>query len=324
MRRREFTATLCAGILWPLAAHAQSGRVIFLTNVAANDPEGQRNFTALVDGLKDRGWAADRNLAVEFRGIGGNVGLAQSYVAQALAARPDVIVSSSGPILLELEKQTRSVPIIFVEVMDPVAGGFVQSLPKPGRNITGFTNFEPAFGGKWLEILRDISPDVARVIVLLNPDVSPQHHVVESIRKAAEGLGIETSPAGVHNAGDIEQALRRGAGDNRTGVIVLPNPITIANRASLVRIANDVRLPAIYPNKYFAEIGGLVSYGVDLVTQYREAAGYVDRILQGQAPGELPVQAPTKFELVINLKTAKSLGLPMSPLLLARADEVIE
>ena len=323
MRRREFIATLGAGVLWPLAAYAQSDRVIFLTNVAASDPEGQRNFKALVGGLKDRGWTANRDVTVDFRGIAGNIALVEPYVAQALATKPNVIVSSSGPILPELEKQTQSVPIIFVKVMDPVAAGFVRSLANPGGNVTGFTNFEPAFGGKWLEILRSIVPDVARVIVLLNPDLSPQHHIVASITKLAGALRIEVVAAGVHDAHDIEEAFRHGAGD-RTGIIVLPNPITIANRKFLVSTANDVRLPTIYPNKYFAEIGGLVSCGVDLVTQYRDAAGYVDRILHGQAPGELPVQAPTKFELVINVKAAKSLGLAISPMLLARADEVIE
>lgn len=324
MRRREFITLVSVTAAWPVAAHARQRRVTVLTNVTANDLEGQRNFKAIADGLDALGWKSGQNLTIDFRGIGGNVRLVEPVVTESIRASPDVIVSSSGPILTALEKHTDSIPIVFLEVMDPVAAGFVRSLRKPGQNITGFTNFEPQFGGKWLEILKAVAPDTARVVVILNPDISPQIHMLDAIRHFAVGLRIDVVASGVRNESDVEPVFDQNAKVLGTGVIVLPNPITIANRDMLVRAANDRRVPTIYPNKYFVEIGGLVSYGIDLVVQYRQAAGYVDRILRGEKSGDLPIQAPTKFELAINTKTAKALGLTIPQTLLATADEVIE
>lgn len=324
MRRRAFITLVGSSAIWSIAARGQQRRVIVLTGEAVTDPENQRHFKAIVDGLAVLGWKPGKDLTIDFRGIGGDVRLVKSYVSDALVSMPDAIVSSSGPILVALEKHTQSVPIVFLEIMDPVAGGFVKSLARPGGNVTGFTNFEPEFGGKWLELLTSIAPKTARVIVILNPDVSPQIHVLESIKKFAESSRIQVTEAGVHSPADIKRVLDQNANLNETGVIVLPNPITIANRVMLIQAVNAARLPAIYPNKYFAESGGLASYGTDTEAQFRLAAGYVDRILRGEKAGNLPVQAPTKFELIVNRKTAKALGLTIPQTLLATADEVIE
>lgn len=253
------------------------------------------------------------------------MGLVERYVQDAVAGRPDVIVSTSGPVLVALEKHTKTIPIVFLEVIDPVASGFIKSLAQPGGNVTGFTNFQPEFGGKWLEILTSLAPRLTRVIVMLNPDVAPQLHLLQMIETLAPRIGMALITAGVHNASDITQVVSKNAPEaDRTGMIVLPNPITIANRNTLVQAANAAKLPTIYPNRYFAELGGLVSYGIDQPAQFRQAASYVDRILKGEKPADLPVQAPIKFDLVINAKTAKSLGLAVPQSLLATADEVIE
>ena len=327
MRRREFITVVGGAAVagWPFTAHGQQRRVAFLTGEAADDPEVKRFFKAMTDGLASLGWKSGENISIDVQGIGGNVDLVEHYVQDAVAAGPDVIVSTSGPVLVALEKQTRTIPIVFLEVTDPVASGFVKSLAKPDGNVTGFTNFQPEFGGKWLEILSSLAPRLARVVVMLNPDVAPQVHMLQIIGALALRIGMVPITAGVHNASDIMQVVSTNAPEaDRTGMIVLPSPITIANRQTLVQAANTAKLPTIYPNRYFAEIGGLVSYGIDQAAQFRQAASYVDRILKGEKPADLPVQAPTKFELVINIQTAKALALAVPQSLLATADEVIE
>ena len=329
MRRRDFISLIGgATVAWPLAARAQQSdrvrRVGVLMGTVEGDPEGQRYIKAFQQGLQALGWAPGRNVQIEYRWCGSDTDRIQTYAAELVGLKPDVILAQTSLITAPLQRETRTIPIIFTQVNDPVETGIVASMAHPGGNITGFTSFELTVGGKWLQILKEIAPSVTRVAVILNPVQSPQIAILHAIEAVAPSVGVPVTVAGVHDAAEIERVISAFARELNGGLIVLPNPVTIVNRELIIALADRYRLPAVYAYRYFITDGGLMSYGVDLADLYRRAAGYVDRILKGDKPADLPVQAPTKYDHVINLRTAKALGLTVPPQLLARADEVIE
>jgi putative tryptophan/tyrosine transport system substrate-binding protein len=292
-----------------------------------SDPEALTRFAAFRQRLEDLGWTVGRNLRVDVRWAGIDQKLIRSYAAELVSIAPDVILAAGTSALAALTKNTDSLPIVFVAVPDPVGQGLVADVARPGGNATGFANLDFPVGGKWLELLKDIAPGVTRVALLFNPETSAGggSEFVRLLDEAARALSVESTAAtAVHEPGDIERTIEAfGRGPNG-GLLVLPDNFINAHRKLVVELAEKYRLPAIYPFRFFVNAGGLLSYGVDVIDMYRGAAAYVDRILNGAKPGDLPVQQPTKFELVINLKTAKALGLTVPPSLLARADEVIE
>ena len=327
VKRRDFITMLGGAVAgWPLAARAQERmrRVGVLMNLGADDPEGQARIAAFLQGLQEAGWAVDRNLRVDIRWAAGDPERIRKYAAEMAALAPDVILASSNPVVVMLQQATRSVPTVFAAVIDPVASGFVASLARPGRNATGFTSAEYGMSTKWLELLKDIVPRVVRVAVLYdvgNPGGLPQFAAVQSM---ASSLGVDLFPIGLRDAIEIERELTAFAQTSHDGMIVTRTTEAIVNRELIITLAARHRLPAVYPLRVFAADGGLASYGPDNVDQHRRAASYVDRILKGEKPADLPVQAPTKYELVINLKAAKAIGLDVPATVLARADEVIE
>ena len=325
MKRRELIALLGSAVAWPLAARAQQPermrRIIVLMGIA-NDAEAQARAGALRQGLQVLGWTVGHNIQIDYSFADGDVERMRVYAKEAVASGPDVILAVTNPALQAIRNETRNQPIVFLQVSDPVGGGFVESLAHPGGNITGFTNFEPEMGGKWLQTLKEIAPAVEHVAVVLHPETSAHAGFLRTAEAASVALGIKVTSLGVHNANEIESAITQFAIAPKGGLIVAPHPIT---RGKLtIDLAAQHRLPAIYPFAFHAREGGLVAYGIDQVDQWRRAATYVDRILRGAKPADLPVQQPTKYELVINLKTAKALGLDVPPMLSARADEVIE
>jgi putative tryptophan/tyrosine transport system substrate-binding protein len=330
MRRREFI-TLLGGTAaaWPLAARAQQPAIplrrigVFL-NLAADDPEGQARLTAFVQGLQQFGWTDGRNVRIVTRWGAGDVDRIRRNARELIALAPDVILATTSQTVAALQQATRTVPIVFASVVDPVGGGFVDSLAQPGGNTTGFTLFEYGLSGKWPELLKQIAPSVTRAAVLRDATLTTSVGQFAVIQAVAPSLGLEVSPVGVRDAGEIERAVTVFGRGSNGGLIVTGGPLTVVHRDLIVTLAARHRLAAVYPFRYFATSGGLISYGPDSIDPYRRAAGYVDRILKGEKPADLPVQAPTKYELVINLKTAKALGLEIPPTLLARADEVIE
>ena len=328
MNRRDFISLLGgAAAAWPLAARAQQPAmpvIGMLLPFAAGDPEAEGRVDAFKQKLQELGWSDGRNVRIDYRWIAGDNDRMQSYVKEWLGLKPDVIVANSTLVLAALKNETKTVPIVFVSVPDPVENGFVASLARPGGNATGFTNFEYALGGKWLELLKEIAPRVARVVVIQNPGDRASSEYMHAIEAAAPSLGVQVIPAHVQYATEIARALDERAGDSYAGLIVLPGVFTAIHRDAIVALATQHRLSAVYPYRYFVTSGGLISYGLDVVDQYRQVATYVDRILKGEKAADLPVQAPTKFELVINLKTAKALGLEIPTTVLARADEVVE
>jgi len=299
-------------------------RIGVLLNVAADDPESLTRITAFAQGLQELGWSDGRNVRIDYRWGGANVERTRRYAAELVALAPDVIVSSGTPAVAALERATSTVPIVFVQVPDPVGGGFVESLARPGGNVTGFMLYEYSLSGKWLELLKEISPRVTRAAVLRDIAIAAGSGQFGAIQSVAPSLGVELSPVGVHDASEIERAVTAFARGSNGGLIVTGSSLALVHRDLIVTLASRHKLPAVYPYRYFATGGGLISYGPNTVDPFRRAAGYVDRILKGEKPADLPVQAPTKYELVINLKTAKTLGLTVPPSLLARADEVIE
>jgi putative ABC transport system substrate-binding protein len=325
MRRREFIAAIGGAAAWPLAATAQQPervrRVVVLMGIA-NDADAQARVAALHQGLQELGWTIGRNIQIEYRFADGDAERIRAYAKETVASAPDLILAQSNPVLIAVREATRSQPIVFIQVSDPVGGGFVENLARPGGNITGFTNFESEMGGKWLQTLKEIAPAVERVAVVVQPETSAHAEFLRSAETASKALQIKVAPLGVHNAEEIEPAITEFALSPKGGMIVAPHPITRGHL--IIDLAARYRLPSIYPFRFYARDGGLVSYGIDQVDQFRRAATYVDRILRGTKPADLPVQQPTKYELVINLKTANSLGLEIPPSLLARADEVIE
>jgi ABC-type uncharacterized transport system substrate-binding protein len=329
MRRREFISLLgSAAAAWPLAALAQQTervrRIGVLLNVAADDPESLTRVTAFAQGLQELGWIDGRNVRIDYRWGGADVGRIRKYAAELLTLAPDVIVSSGTPTVAALEQATSTVPIVFVQVPDPVGSGHVESLARPGGNATGFATFEYGFGGKWLELLKEISPHVTRAAVLRDVALAAGSGQFGAIQSVAPSLGMELSPVGVRDASEIERAVTAFARGSNGGLIVTGSSLALVHRDLIVSLAARYKLPAVYPYRYFATGGGLISYGPNAVDPSRRSAGYVDRILKGEKPADLPVQAPTKYELVINLKTAQALGLAMPPAVLSRADEVIE
>ena len=327
MKRREFI-TLLGGAAWPFAARAQQPeqmrRIGVLTNLVADDPEAQARVGAFLQGLQELGWAVGRNMRIEYRWGAGDADRTRGYAAELVALAPDVILTSGASALAPLLQATRSVPVVFAQVPDPVGAGFVNSLARPGGNTTGFITYEYGLSGKWLELLTQIAPSVTRAAVIRDPAVSAGTGQWGAIQAVAPSVRVLVSPVNVRDAGEIERDVAAFAHGSNSGLIVTASALAIRHRNLIVTLAARHRLPAVYYQRGFVTGGGLISYGPDFIDQYRRAAGYVDRILKGEKPSELPVQAPTKYELVINLKTAKALGLEVPPSLLARADEVIE
>ena len=329
MNRRELISLLGgAAAAWPLAARAQQServrRIGVLMNLAADDPEAQVRLAAFHQGLQELGWTVGRNLRIDTRWGAGDADRYRRYSTELVALAPDVILAASGAIVPWLLQATRSVPIVFAQVPDPVGAGFVESLAHPGGNITGFTNFEFSIGGKLLELLKEIAPRVTRAAVLRDAADPAGVGQWGAIQTAAPSLGLELRVVDVRDAGEIERSITAFARGSNGGMIVTGSAPTAIHRDLIITLAARHRLPSVYAYRYHATSGGLISYGPETIDQYRRAASYVDRIFRGEKPADLPVQAPTKYELVINLKTAKALGLDVPPTLLARADEVIE
>jgi putative ABC transport system substrate-binding protein len=328
IRRREFVMLLGGAAAWPLRARAQQSRTMrrigVLMNLAADDPEAPVRLAALLQGLQQLGWTVGQNVQIDYRWGAGNADLMRKHAAELAALAPDVILAHSSAAVAPLLEATRTVPIVFAVVADPVGAGYVESLARPGGNATGFTNFEYSIAPKWLELLKDIAPDVTRAAVLRESAIAAGPAQFGAIRAVAQSLGMEVRPVEVRDSGEIERAITAFAPGSNAGLIVTGSPAAIVHRALIVVLAARHRLPAVYFGRYFVTDGGLISYGPDFIDLFRRAAGYVDRILKGEKPADLPVQTPTKFELVINRKTAKALGLQVPPTLLARADEVIE
>ena len=329
MRRRDFITLVGGAAAWPLAARAQPADhvrrlAVLITPYAQTDREGQARVAAFLDTLQRLGWVDGRNLRIEYRWGGGDVDRARAAAAELVRSTPDLIVSISNPALAELQRLTSTIPIVFAQVSDPDGSGFVASLARPGANITGFQNFEPAIGGKWLGVLKEAAPNMRRAAVLFGSDTVANMGFLRAAEAVAPSLAVELTAIDVVGGAEIERAIDRFASEPDGGLIVVPNPVTITHRRLIIALADRYQLPAVYAYRYFVADGGLISYGPHFEDQYRQAAGYVDRILRGEKPGDLPVQAPTKYELVINLKTTKTLGLDVPPMLLARADEVIE
>jgi putative tryptophan/tyrosine transport system substrate-binding protein len=325
MKRREFITLLGGAAAWPLAVRAQQGvpRVGVIMSYPENDPAGQARATAFRQRLENHGWAIGRNVHIDYRWGLGDADWMRSTVAQLLEAVPDVIVANGDPAARAAQKASSTVPVIFIAGSDPVANGYVQSFAHPGGNLTGFTVLEPSLGTKLLELLKDIAPNVTRVAVMFNLDNSGNKQLSEAA-VAATNLGIEVIAAPIRDSTEIEAAMTKLGGEPNRGLIVLPDPKINSHRKLIVELAARHRVPAIHALRTATVDGGLMSYGVDLPDLFRQAASYVDHILRGEKPANLPVQQPTKFELVINLKTAKALGLTAPPSLLARADEVID
>jgi putative ABC transport system substrate-binding protein len=326
--RRKFLATLGgAAAAWPLAARAQQERmrrIGVLVSLPADDPQAQARNAAFLQGLQELGWTVGRNVRIDFRWGAGNADRVRRDAAELVALAPDVLLAPGTSTLEPLLQVTRVVPIVFVHVADPVGGGFVESLAHPGGNATGFTNLEYGISGKWVELLKQLAPGVKRVAVLRDPTLASGIGQFGAIQAVAPSLGVEVSPVNVRNTSEIERGIAAVARSANGGLIVPAGGGAVRHRDLIIARASQHKLPAIYYDRYFVSAGGLISYGPDLVDQYRQAAGYIDRILKGEKPGNLPVQMPTKYQVVLNLKAAKALGLEVPPTLLARADEVIE
>ena len=328
MRRREFITVLGGAVAWPLAARAQQSGVrrIGVLMGVADDPETKGWLAAFHDRLEQLGWKTGRNLQFDERWTAGDPERNRRFAAELIGMRPDVVFAFSSIAVEALQHESRSVPIIFTAISDPVGSGFVQSLARPGGNATGFTNFVPTMAAKWLEVLKEIAPQVQHVVLLFNPQTAPYvaEYYQRSFEQASPAFGVRASAAVVHDMQEIESAMAALAREGRGGLVVPPDNFSYVHRTMIFALSARYSLPTVYPFRFMAREGGLVSYGVDLGETFPRAAEYVDRILGGVKPAELPVQAPTKFELVINLKTAKALGLTVPDNLLARADEVIE
>jgi putative tryptophan/tyrosine transport system substrate-binding protein len=328
MRRREFMALLggaCA--TWPLAARAQPGermrRIGVLMNVGESGPVGQARIAAFVQGLHQLGWAAGRNVQIDTRWAAGDAERFRNHAAELVALAPDVIVANTTPAVTALQQATRTLPIVFANVVDPVGSGLVASLARPRGNVTGFVSFEYALAAKWLELLKEIAPRVTRAAVLRETTSAAGIGQFAAIQTVGS-VGMELSAVDMHDLAELDRAIADFARGANGGLIVTASQFAVDRPDVIATLAARYKLPAIYPYRYFVSGGGLMSYGPDTIDPYRRAAGYVDRILKGEKPGDLPVQAPTKYELVINLKTAKALGIDVPSTLLARADEVIE
>jgi putative ABC transport system substrate-binding protein len=328
VRRRKFISLLGGAAAWPIAARAQQGermrRIGVLMNLAADDPEGQARIAAFHQGLQEWGWTLGRNARIDVRWNTVDAESSRRYAAEVVGLAPDVILASASAAMGALQQTTRTVPVVFVTIIDPVGAGFVESLARPGGNATGFALYEYTLSGKWLELLKEIAPGVTRVAVLRDPTVGSGTGQYAIIQAVAQSLGVELRPMDVRDPGEIERAIVAFAQVPNGGLINAGAPSAVVHRGLVTTLAARYRLPAVYSSRYFVTGGGLISYGPDSIDPYRRAAAYVDRVLKGERPADLPVQAPTKYELVVNLKTAKTLGLEIPTAVLARADEVIE
>jgi putative ABC transport system substrate-binding protein len=331
MKRREFIALVGSTATWPLAARAQqpSGmrRIGVLLGNAESDPQAAAALAKFTKALQDLGWNVGRNIAIDYRWAAADVGRMTTFAKELVALKPDLIVGQTTPVIEALQRETKTVPIVFVVVSDPVGSGFVNSLPRPGGNITGFINVESSLSGKWIELLKEVVPHLSRAALLFNPETAPFfNYFLQPFESAARASAIDPTTATVHTPGDIERIFAELGARQDTGVVVLVDVFT-AKRSTLdviITAAARNRVPTIYPYRYMVAAGGLVSYGVDITDLFRRAGDYVDRILKGANPADLPVQLPTVFELAVNLKTAKSLGITIPGTVIARADEVIE
>jgi putative ABC transport system substrate-binding protein len=314
-------------VAWPLAARAQQAdrmrRIGVLMPFVAGDPEAQLRSTVFAQNLQRLGWTVGQNLQIDYRFYGGEANRLRQYAAELVALAPDAIVTVGSISVAPMQQATRTIPIVFAGLADPVGAGIVQSLARPGGNATGFTTFEYSMSGKWVELLKEIAPHVRRAAVLRNPTAAPGIGQFAAIQGVAQSLGVELTPVDVRDTADLERSMAAFARSANSGMIVTAGG-TAFRRDLIIRLASRHKLPAVYPFRYYAKDGGLITYGPDTLDPVRRATEYVDRILKGEKAADLPVQAPTKYELVINLKTAKALGLDVPPTLLARADEVIE
>ena len=329
MKRREFITLLGgAAAAWPLAARAQQAermrRIGVLMSLAADDPEGQARLTAFVQGLQELGWTDGRNVRIDYRWPAGDAERTRRYATELAALSPDVILAGAGSVVPSLLQATRTVPIVFTQTPDPVGAGFVNSLARPGGNATGFLLYEYGISAKWLELIKEIAPRVTRAAVIRDAAVASGTGQWGAIQTAAPSFGVEVSPVNLRDAGEIERAIAAFAGSPNGGLILTAGATAQLHSDLIITLAARHKLPAVYAYRHLVPAGGLIAYDPDLTDQYRQAAGYVDRILKGEKPADLPVQAPTKYQLTMNLKTAKALGLEVPPTLLARADEVIE
>jgi putative ABC transport system substrate-binding protein len=329
MRRRDFITLLGGAAVLPIAAHAQTGhmrRICVLFGSAEGDPHAVEELSLLTNTLQELGWAEGRNIQIDTRWAAAEVDRMNTFARELVSLQPDLILGQSTPVVAALQRETKSIPIVFVGIPDPVGSGFVASLPHPGGNITGFINFEASLGGKWIETLKEIVPGVTRAALMFNPETAPVAYYQQPFEAAARSSGVEPTAAPVRNDADIERIFASLADNPKTGVVMMPDIFTAArhNLDLVISLASRYRVPTVYPYRHMVAAGGLIAYGVDAVDLFRRASTYIDRILRGATPAELPVQLPTKFEMAINLKTAKVLGLDVPPSLLARADEVIE
>lgn len=330
MRRREFL-TLVGGAaasptLWPLVARAQNPRRIgmIMANYAPTDGEGQASSAAFVESLTKLGWTDGGNVRISYRWDAGHAERVKASAAELVRSAPDVIVAATNPAVAAIHQLTGTIPVVFTRVSDPVGSGFIKSLARPGGNMTGFQASDSALGSKWLGVLKEAVPNISRVAVLYGSDSGGNVALLQAAEAAAPASGVSLTALDVHLTADWEQQIATFAGKPDGGLVVVAHPFTTANRKAIIAAATRNRLPAIYPYRFFANDGGLIAYGPDQIDQWRGAATYVDRILRGEKPGDLPVQAPTKYEFVVNLKTAAALGVKLSPSVLTRADEVIE
>jgi putative ABC transport system substrate-binding protein len=328
MQRREFITLLGGVTAWAVTARAQQPegirRIGVLMPMAENDPDAHPRISLLVKSLEELGWTDGNNIKFDYRWGAASADRFRVFAAELVKLKPDVILVTGLPGLAALRQETRTIPIVFLLVVDPVGIGFINSLAHPGSNITGITNFESSMVGKWLEMLKEIAPRVKRTLFIFDPDTTPYATFLSSIERFGSSLAVETIAKPVQNRTDIETTIVSFADMPNGGVVVMPCPLTLVNRERIVELNKIHRLPAVYPYGYFATSGGLIAYGVDVHFIYRQVSTYLDKILKGEKSANLPVQAPTKFELVINLKTAKALGLTVPPALLTSADEVIE
>ena len=329
MKRRQFIGLIGgATVVWPLAVRAQQPerirRIGVLMGTTEGDPEGQARVAAFRQALQELKWTESNNLRIDIFWAAGNAARASAYAADIVKLAPDVILGTATPTMRALRQATQTIPIVFAGLSDPVGEGIVTSLSKPGGNITGFSSFDAPIAGKWLQLLKEMSPAATRATVMFNPDTSPHSIFWPALETAAPSTGITLIRATVRDIGGIEETLGALAGDPGNCLVIAPDSFTSSHRALIIKLVAQLRVPAVYPIRYFALDGGLMSYGSDFVDQHRQAASYIDRILKGEKPADLPVQTPNKFEFVINLKTAKAMGLSVPPSLLARADEVIE
>ena len=327
MRRREFIAALGGAAAWPFIARAQQSdatRRIGVLMLAEGDAQSRVELAAFVQGLQELGWKEGHNLGIDVRWSGGNPDNIRKNATELVALAPEVVLAQGGTIVGALQQASSKVPIVFVNVTDPVGRGYVANLARPERNATAFTSFEFGIGGKWLELLKEVVPNMTRTAVLRDPAITAGIGYLAAIQALGPSRGVQVTPIDVRDAGEIERAVASFARTPGGSLIVTADPGVIVHRELIIALAARHRLPAMYPYRHFVAAGGLISYGIDPADQYRQAAGYVDRILKGEKPGDLPVQQPTNFELLINLKAAKALGLIVPPALLTRAEEVIE